>query len=317
MRTDGFDPHTLASPEALDRALAEGLALAASADAWAVAFAELDDLALPPAERPAADAASLRAVAPLYLASELEAAQVLPAVEALAGVAVSGGLPMDAGAGSDRLYRFWRRRSERFAAEERRAFFARLFGAPGPSLAGDGARAGGGANDAFPPLMLTFTEALAQAHEWRTLPTGADAALRIAAGRLADNLLERGGGYASFAARDAMTALKEALEILQDPLVQQAVGARTAWQAVRHAAERYLARPADVTAHVQRGQAGQSILAWLAEILSRLERYDLPLDVEAGPAREAAVRWLQASLDLEEHGPPYAVPSPTAPPAWR
>ena len=296
-------PPPVAPSEALDAALLRGLALAASAEQAGASLAlsfglDLDPIALPEPVRRTADAGAVRAAAPLYLAAELEAARVLPAVEALAGVAASGGLRVSLGPAGGPLYDFWRRRSERFAAEERRAFFARLFGTPGPALAA------AGSNGAFPSLLLDLADRLAEAHAARLAYAGADVPLRVAAGRLADNLLPRSGGLASFAARDVVSALREAFAILGSREIQAALGVGSAWDVVRRVASDYLGESPPITAHVERGQAGQEMLAWLADALPTLDDAGRELP-DLARVQPAALRWLQASLGLAEQAAPH------------
>ena len=104
----------------LERALAVALGLAQAGEALALQLdlPSLDPIDLPPVVGTDADQARLRTVPPLYLAGELEAAQLLPAAEALAGVFVSGGIQADVGHAADRVIAFWRARHERFSPEE-------------------------------------------------------------------------------------------------------------------------------------------------------------------------------------------------------
>src|SRR5262245_7072593 len=116
----------------IDRALDLGGRLLAATEVF-VAGLGLPDLGvidLPPVIGSAADQARLRAVASLYLAAELEAAQLLPAVELLAGLFAGGGLTADVGPAAPLLAAFWTGRTRRFSVGERAAFFARLFGTP-------------------------------------------------------------------------------------------------------------------------------------------------------------------------------------------
>ncbi|MCG3158223.1 MAG: hypothetical protein DKINENOH_04864 [bacterium] len=289
-------------PAELDRALALGFELVAQADAFALSLglAELGDIDLPPVTGNEADQARLRAVAPLYLASELESARLLPAAEMLAGLFRSGGLRFDLGAAAPLLMDFWRTRNERFGAEERRAFFARLFGnSTGPSLAVDG-----GTNIEFESLMIDFSEALFKLEEQPFQTAGISTIqtvrLRSVVSRLAANLSSHTSGMESFAARDILTVIKQALEILKQPAIQRALHARSVWQAVRELSERYLGGAVDITNHLRRGQAGMAVLAWLAEALPGLE------STAGVPPRPdttviaAASSWLQASLALKE-----------------
>jgi len=86
--------------ERLLAALAEASALAERAEsrAIALAFDAIGDIVLPEAVPATADdQALIRALAPLYLAAQLEEASLLTAVETLCGLAVSGSLQQDLG----------------------------------------------------------------------------------------------------------------------------------------------------------------------------------------------------------------------------
>jgi hypothetical protein len=287
----------------IDRTLALGFRLLAAVEAFATQFAfdELGDIDLPPVMAGSeTEQAHLRAIAPLYLASELESARLLPAVEMLAGLFVSGGLSGDLGPATTLVVNFWKNRRERLSAQERRAFFSRLFGNDlGSSLA-----APGGRNTAFEMLMTDFTEALYKLDEHPTFRAEAGAyeetRLRQAASQLADNLISRSSGIAGFAARDILENIQQALEILKQTPVQRAVGASSVWGAVRSIAERYMNESFDISSHVTRGKAGMMVLAWLVEALPHLGDYNAPLVALNHPVIAAATEWLQASLALEE-----------------
>jgi hypothetical protein len=294
--------HAVREPdvETLDQALALGQRLVGAVEAFAFQFelAELGDIELPPSIAPAADRAHLQTVAPLYLAAELEAARLIPAVEMLAGIAISGGLPIDRGEAASLLVQFWQRRHTRFTTVERQAFFVRLFGtSSGPTLAMEG-----GENTDFEPLMIDLAEALYQLEPAPILGNRlrSDIPLRLAAQRLAANLIPRSGGMAAFAARDLLRTLAEALAILKQEPVQQALGARSVWAALHHLARRYLQEEIDVSAHVTRGKAGLAMLAWLAEVLPHVEDGATALVAPDHPVVGEAAAWLQASLTLAE-----------------
>lgn len=286
----------------VDRSIALGERLITAVEAFCEALAlqfdlpDLGDIELPPIAVPAADQANLRAMAPLYFAAELEEARLLPAVEAFAGLFAGGGLQSDPGAASPLIAEFWRGRRERFNETERRAIFARLFGYKGgPALASHPASAG--SNAAFETLMISLGEGLAR--EDPDEPHN-DLQIRMSARQLAANLMARGGGVASFAARDLLNAIKAALEILKRPEVQHAVGASSAWIAVRNIAEMYLNEQVEINAHVVRGKAGMLMLAWLAESLPKLEETETPLVHPGDQVVGAALAWIQSSLDLAE-----------------
>src|SRR5260370_2148200 len=80
---------------------------------------------LPPESSSPVDQQSLRGLASMYLASELETAGLVPAVEALAGAFESGGLVGDVGPAGAMLVEVWRARSHRFTPAARQTVFVR------------------------------------------------------------------------------------------------------------------------------------------------------------------------------------------------
>ena len=289
-----------AESHALEHALALGQRLLGAVDAFALQFESdgLGDLDLPPTLAPAADQAQLRTVAPLYLASELEAARLLPIVETLAGVAISGGAPVELGDAATLLFQFWEGRHTRFTATERQAFFSRLFGTGGgPTLAVQA-----NPNSAFEPLLIDLAEALYKLDPGVTLRNQyrAQIPLRMAAQRLAANLIPRSGGMAAYAARDLLRTMSEALAILKQMALQHALGERSAWGVLRNLAGRYEQEEIDVSAHVTRGKAGMALLAWLAEVSAYLEDSGAELVSPDHQVVAEAGAWLEASLALVE-----------------
>ena len=279
----------------LERALrlAVGLAAAAEADGLQLALPPLEPIDLPPVVGGPDDQARLRQIPPLYLASELETAQLLPAAEALAGIYASGGIDVEGRAG-ELLLAFWRGRHERFSAEERRAFFARMFGGPGPPLAGHAA-----VNSGFEELLLDVAQAIAQLGSDPLPP--AEIALRAAASDLAMNLSGRTSGIPQPAARSILDAIGRALALFKDAAVEAALGAQSPWAAVRAAAERYLRVDAPIEECVSRGKDGMVMLSWLAEAVTT---FDVSRTLRGPDAATtaAAVDWLQASLALSRRG---------------
>ncbi len=291
-----------AQTEGIEGAVACGLRLVTRVESFAasLAFAELGDLDFPPETGSPVDQASLQAIAPLYLAAELEAAGLLPAVELLAGLFASGAVSPAIGPAAEKLAGFWRGRQERFTADERNAFFARLFdGGTGASLAGEGGR-----NRAFTPLMIDLTESI---YQWEGHPlwpaaTGVrdDTRVRMAARQLAANLLPRSGGMTPFAARDILTAVQEALDVVKERGVQALFGAPSVWETVRRIIQRYRGELPEVSSHLARARAGQTILAWLAENLPHVTQYATPILAPGHEVIPAAAAWMQATLELEE-----------------
>src|SRR5687767_2731552 len=87
---------------AIDRVLALGDRLLAAALGWAAQL-DLEAIDLPPVLGSEPDQARLRALAPLYLAAELESARLVPAVETLAAMLVTGALRAELGTAAPRL----------------------------------------------------------------------------------------------------------------------------------------------------------------------------------------------------------------------
>jgi hypothetical protein len=286
--------------DAADGALALALSLL-ERDPYALSL-DLADIELPPAMGGTAEEqARLRAVAPLYLASELESTRLVPAVEMLAGLAVSGGLPGDPGPAAQKLLAFRRAARDRLTAGERDALFGRLFGKPyGPALAGPAA----GRNHAFEARMIDLCEALSMLETEPGVGTGIR--VHTAASALSAALLPPSGGATEFAARDCLETLRDALEILKAPRVQAMFGARGVWAAVREVARRYLGEQTDIVSRVARGRAGTTILAWLAESLPRVGDTRSPLVPAGSEIPGAAVGWMEATLTLHETSPTAA-----------
>lgn len=204
------DPIATLNLSALEQALTDGWQLVRQIQGFALQL-DLSDLGaidLPPAMASEGDRAHLQTAASLYLASELELARILPAVETLVGIAISGGLRTDLGAAAPLIASFWKTRHERFIAPERQAIFARLFGTQsGPTLS-----VAGGRNTAFEGLMADLAEALYKVDpiSSTSTPISSDISIRMAARRLAGNLISRSVGIAAFAAQELMRSLSQA-----------------------------------------------------------------------------------------------------------
>jgi hypothetical protein len=287
--------------------LAQRLVGHARAFAAQLGLPELGDVDLPPIGGSAADQAGLQAAAALYLASELESARLVPAMEVLAGVYATGAMAADLGPAAPMLLGIWRHRNQRFARPEREAFFARLFGrSGGPGLA---STSGGGSNDRFETLLLDLCESLYRLESSSALglpDRGSQVAIAMSAQNLVSNLSPRSRGMTVYAAGDIVTAIREAVAIFGQPSVQAAVGASSMWGAVRNATRSYLNEEVDLDAHVRRGQSGQVLLAWLAHAAPQLGLSSGPSVRPDEPVVSAAVSWLQVSLALAERQPAAA-----------
>ena len=292
----------------LQATLAQASALANQADARAIVLAldELGDIELPDTTPSSAeDQAQIRAIAPLYLAAQLEEAGLLSAVETMSGLAVSGAVQIDLGPAAALIQNFWQHRNERFHENERRAIFARLFGmdpSSGVTISPDSRSIG---NRAFEDLMIDFAEALYKLDEnsigGNYGGPHAQTRLTFAARNLTENLLYKGGGMTAFTAKELLNTVQEAVKVLQQPAVQHAFGSRSLWSVVRAISRRYHQVDRETSIYVTRGKSGLVLLSWLADSLPQLGNGQ-PLTTMDHPVVGAATEWLQASLAIREAG---------------
>ena len=289
------------APDREDRELQDALERAArlttQAAGVAVALADFD-IELPPSSAVQVDQAQLRAIAGLYLASELEAAGVTPAVEAMAGLS-GGGMNLDLGGAAGLVRTFWRARNERPSPAERQAIFARLFGDESGAADADGE-----GNDSFELDLIELTEALykldelAQNRTYGGLPQ--QTRVRRAAERLIEGLVAASGSLTVFVAQELLQTLKLALAILQHADVRRALRARDTWDAVAAAARIARLPRTQPRLRATRGKAGMTILAWLADAAPHLADTGQPLLALDHPVIPAAIDWLEAALELGE-----------------
>jgi hypothetical protein len=300
----------------LKRTLDAAGALTGFAMGVAMALDALIDIDLPPGADAQIDQAQMRAIASLYLASDLETAGVLPAVETLAGLTRSGAIGVDLGPATAMLQAFWKARNDRATPAERGAFFARLFGTqvgPAPTSAA-------GVNAEFEDHMLDLCEALYKLDELAVNPTyggtAQQARVRAAAQGLAANLVHAGGGITAFFAQEILQSLKEALAILAVPQLRAVMRAHDTWAAITGIYRLAGQAAADPTPYARRGKAGMTVLAWLAEAAPLLGEPAQPLVGLDHPVIGAAVEWMETSLSIGEsapQGPSAAAPAPLQP----
>lgn len=226
---------------------------AAPAVAQALAGIDFD---LPEGAPTAEDRVQLEAAGPLYFASELERATLLPTAELIAGLFASGAIVQPLGPVAKLLHDFWRGRRERMTAEEREAVFARVIETP-----------------YFDRLMRGLCEAIA-AHADPAMPGGpgfggpglhAQVALATQAQSLGAFLAQRVDPMAAIAARDIVETINTALAFLRDRQLQVAFGVRDLWRLVEIVGSQHGVVAGDAQRHVDRGRSGQTVLLWLSK----------------------------------------------------
>ncbi len=290
----------------VEMSLRKASALVEAAAAFSFALEDFAAIELPPSSGSAMDQAQLRAIAALYLASELEAARVIPAAEDLIALARAGTLAIDLGSAAASLEQYWRARNERASEAERQSFFAGLFG-----VSSGASPVGGRANIEFEDRLIDLCEALYKLDEQAANPgwggVAQQARVRSAADHLLENLAHSANGSTAFLAKEILGTLRDALALLNHPSIVAAFGARSAREVIA-AINRRLRRTANgFDLHARRGQSGMTILAWLADAAPLLESRQ-PLVGLDHPVIGAAVEWLEASLNLTETETP-AVPA--------
>lgn len=231
------------------------------------------DFDLPEGAPTVEDRVQLNAAAPLYFASELERAGLLPTAELIAGLFVSGAITQPLGPTANLLHAFWRGRRERLDADERNAIYARVIEPPH-----------------FDRLMRVLCEGIiAQAD-------GVDLREQVVVATHAQSfaafLAQRVDPMASIAARDIVETLNTALVFLRDRKLQAAFAVNDLWRLVAIVGSQNGIPAGAAQQYVERGRSGQTVLLWLADhYADNAIRLDAakPDDVEV---IVAAQRWL-------------------------
>ena len=205
----------------------------------------------------------LEAAAALYSGATLEQLDPFALVDRLVELWMRGGVPTGAtSSASRRLDNYWLHRAERLSQAERRAIYDRVFG-------GD-----------FDERWVALVASLAQ--------SDSDAGARatdvraVLNGAVEESIL--------LAAPLLIAHLREALEILDDPEIRNAYGARDIWQLVDTLARMELGRDFDVVRARTMAAAGTLIIGWLAE----------QVDAVPEEVADAAAVWLSAASGSPE-----------------
>ncbi len=274
----------------LDALVTDASRLVASASAVALALDQIG-IDLPPLHAARVDQAQLRAIASLYLASELENTGLIAAVETLAGLVRTGALGVDVGTATPLLVQFWQNRNHRATQEEREHSFANLFGL-------------GEQGDGFIDAMLALCEALYKLDERATNASyggvSQQTRVRASASRVLSHLLSSAGGITVFLAQEILQSLREAIAILKHPSLLAALGARDVWTAIERIDRIAHTHHQPARLYVQRGRAGMTVLSWLAEAAPVLDRPSNALVQLDHPVIGAALDWMQAALAIGE-----------------
>src|SRR6185503_1856499 len=182
---------------------------------------------------------------------------------------------------------FWNERNNRTSAGERLALSARLFGAPAGPV-----DATASVNGQFEEILLDLCDAIMHAADG-----GGQSRVRASGVRLAENVAAAANEMVLMMARDIISSLGQAIAILNHQQVRAMLAARTLWDAVA-AIDRRFRRPARPTlSHLRRGRAGMAVLAWLADVLDRIEGSRAIL-APGDSVTGAAVDWVDETLAI-------------------
>lgn len=209
----------------------------------------------------------------LYLLSELERCGVVACADLLAEQRWELGIR---DARTNQELEAYAGRAQRWPrGGVRQQLYARLFGAPG-------ADAGHSTNQVFEELLAGYCDAIAS-FDPRGLPRNRQG-LRLAGDRLRANLAPRQYGNTLIVARTLVEQTGAALELLARDGIGQLFGVRGAWSVIR---AMQADAAVDVGRHVDRGQAGRTVIASIG--------YPTVPDLVDDALVQAADAWLVAT----------------------
>src|SRR6185436_5717349 len=117
------------------------------------------------------DAASIRAVGPIYAAAMLEELRLFDVMDRLVSLYQSGRLPIRRGPAGERLYQYWKQQPPRLSQPERRSLYSRVVGVGGED-------ADATANREFADLWLRFIASVSALARPEVTVTPAERAVR-------------------------------------------------------------------------------------------------------------------------------------------
>jgi hypothetical protein len=210
---------------------------------------------------------NLRAMAVFYYAHLLEQMRAFQVVEHLVELYQQGILPLGTGAAANHLRRY-AQAGDRLTEHERADLYARTLGVPGtPSTASAGEAQ---PNREFCALWLRFVSSVAL-YAWPSrerallaLSSSANAVVCKAARALAVNASANSAGLTS-AARRLQADVQAQIELLSEPSIRKAFGARDMWQVIDQVNTNELGGAINGARYRTQAQAGSTILNWLAE----------------------------------------------------
>jgi len=216
---------------------------------------------------------NLHAIQAHYFAFMSEEMRIFQVVEKIVELFRQGLLPLGRGKAGDYLYSYYKKAGERITESERRDLYMRAFGAPG------GDPNGAMPNREFNELWLRFVSAVSSFARQLTVEKMLRANVPMAvsqeqvrkSGRdLAANLSLHGYGIAYFSATELQSSLMEFRDVLSDPELRGAFGARDMWQVIDQVNANYLGGTKNTHRYRTQARAGAVVIRWLANHHQRL-----------------------------------------------
>lgn len=216
---------------------------------------------------------NLKAMQAIYFAAMLEELKVFQVMDKLVELFHCGMLPLGRGVAGDGLYRYWKDGNVRLSEMERRNLYARTFGFPGGEATMESP------NREFNELWLRFVSAVSSymrkielegIYGTTTAATISQEQMRKKGCDLAANLSLHGYGIAYFVATELQIQLNEIINLLSNPEIKSAYGARDMFQVIDQVATLELGGAKNSIRYRAMADSGAVIIRWLANNGSRL-----------------------------------------------
>jgi hypothetical protein len=224
-------------------------------------------------------AENVRVMGPMIVSAMFEELKVFQAVDKIVEQFQHGMLPIGHGKAGKLLYNYWREAPNRMSEQERRNFAAITLGVPG-------GEPGAMVNREFNDLWLRFVSSVSnyvrqsevdQMLRARIPNAISQQQVRKAARDLASNLSLHGYGMAHYAGRELQSQITGIIDLLKDPEILGAYGARDMWQVVDQIATYDLGGARTSSRYITLATCGTIITAWLANNTQRIRRPTEPI----------------------------------------
>lgn len=243
----------------------------------------LDTVDVPPLTQGTINPGNLHIASVMFWLKEISEAGLPDFVDMLAEKIVRGQLILPVTTSSNHLMRYWRRRHNRFSAQERKSLYSQLFGGPGST----------NPNNEFYPAFIRLISILS---EIGRLPedhpnTHLLSRLAIYSRELAANLSNRSVGIIPYAASTILRNVRSARDILCEHDLLTALGSRNIWHCIQMLSPQILGRQINPHPHVTKAGTGFRIIRWLADHILAIESGSVLVD-RNHEIIKAAERWI-------------------------